>query len=472
MSESTAAESPENETQPRQKTRAIILRTAAAVGAAALLFLLDGAANQHEWAVGWLRRYEKFSPFTLLALISLERLAVAFVLFLPFAVIDKLRKAPEEPKKPEKSLLRKCIVDPIQSTLLYAAPILVMKLAGAGMGTQALAAACVFTAAKCKKPKFLLMVAPSLYMGFAFAHWANSSWLLAIGMTTFAAAVIQYTTFRMLFLSAVNSVGMLIMTPIEAVKRWRSFAAAVLVGGLCIWSGAGGWLVEWFQGRYAEYSPWPFCLLISLEGNAASVPFWFLANFAVIFIGGRTKPKRGKKPKKDRKDGNETNEKPKKDRKDENKTDGKPKNDKKEEIEFTHDKAFYLPMVFAPIGETLFFQALPIALLSAAGFSAGTQFIVSAALFAWAHYVDHVGKGVGAGIPGGVYLGYPFVRWYPDSLWRAFWITAVSHSLHNLFAVIADKTPIYRKIDRAVDRFAERLKRRMLGGKKDEPREE
>ena len=37
----------------------------------------------------------------------------------------------------------------------------------------------------------------------------------------------------------------------------------------------------------------------------------------------------------------------------------KPKSDEKEEIEFTHDNAFYSPMVFAPIGETLFFQALP-----------------------------------------------------------------------------------------------------------------
>ena len=280
-------------------------------------------------------------------------------------------------------------------------------------------------------------------------------------MTTLAAAVFKKETFRILFFSTGSSIAMLIMTPIEAVKRWRSFAATVLLGGLCIWSGAGGWMVEWFQGRYAEYSPWPFCLLISLEGIAASVPFWFLANFAVVFIDNRTKPKRGKKPK--------PAKKPKKDNKAKDETDEKPKKDK---IEFTHDKAFYIPMVFAPIGETLFYQALPIALLSAAGFSAGTQFIVSAALFAWAHYIDHVGKGVGAGIPGGVYLGYPFVRWFPDSLWRAFWITAVSHSLHNLIASPAQKIPIYGKIDRAVDQFAERLKKRMQGGKKSESREE
>lgn len=438
------------------------MRAAAAVGAMALLYILDGPANQHEWAVGWLRRYEQFSPLILLALISLERFAVFFVLFFPFFIIEKLRKAPEDPPKPEKSLVRKIFMDPIQFALLYhAAPVLLMKLAGAGMGTQALAAACCFTAAKCQKLKFLWMIAPALYMGFAFAHWADSSWLLAIGMTTLAAAVIQKETFRILFFLTGGSIAMLIMTPIEAVKRWRSFAATVLVVGLCIWSGAGGWMVEWFQGRYAEYSPWPFCLLISLEGSVASVPFWFLANFAVVFIGDRTKPKRGKKPK--------PAKKPKKDNKAEDETDEKPKKDK---IEFTHDKAFYFPMVFAPIGETLFYQALPIALLSAAGFSAGTQFIVSAALFAWAHYVDHAGKGIGAGIPGGVYLGYPFVRWFPDSFWRAFWITAVSHSLHNLFASTAQKIPIYGKINRAIDQFAERLKKRMQGGKKNESPEE
>ncbi len=466
-----AAESPENETQPRQKTRNIILRTAAALAAMAVLYALDGAANQHEWAVGWLRRYERFSPLTLLALISLERFAVVAVISLSVVILNKLRKAPEDPKslKKKKSLVRKILIDPIQSALLYhAAPVLVMKLAGCGMGTQALAAACCFTAAKSQKLTFLLMIAPSLYIGFAFAHWAASSWLLAIGMTTLVFAVFQYTTVRALFLSGVGSVAMLIMAPIEAVKRWRSFTAAVLVAGLCIWSGAGGWIVEWFQGRYAEYGPWQFCLLISLEGSAASVPFWFLANFAVAFLGDQTKPKRDKKPKNETKDSAETDDKPKKDRKNGDDTDEKPNDDHKEEIEFTHDKAFYLPMVFAPIGETLFFQALPIGLLSAAGFSAGTQFIVSAALFAWAHYVDHVGKGVGAGIPGGVYLGYPFVRWYPTSLWRAFWVTAVSHSLHNLFASAANKTPIYRKIDRAVDQFAERLKERIVGEKKKE----
>ncbi len=78
------------------------MRAAAAVGAMALLYVLDGPANQHEWAVGWLRRYEQFRPLKLLALISLERFALAAALFIFFVLIDKLRNAPKDPKKTKK----------------------------------------------------------------------------------------------------------------------------------------------------------------------------------------------------------------------------------------------------------------------------------------------------------------------------------------------------------------------------------
>ena len=465
MSEPTAAESPENETQPRQKTREIILRTAAAVGAAALLFLLDGAANQHEWAVGWLRRYEKFSPFTLLALISLERLAVAFVLFLPFAVIDKLRKAPEEPKKPEKSLLRKCIVDPIQSTLLYAAPILVMKLAGAGMGTQALAAACVFTAAKCKKPKFLLMVAPSLYMGFAFAHWANSSWLLAVGMTSLGFAVAE-ESLRLLAYSLGDAAAVLVVAPIEAVKQWRSFAVFTLIAAALIWSGAGDWMVEWFQGRYGRHSPWAFCWRISLEHSIASVPFWYLGTIAAVFFKKRSKPQNENNMESDEKEGADgkldENNSPN------NKQDAGQNREIGFSFEFPPESPYdenAASILIAPVAETLSFQAVPIALLGAAGASLGAQLIVSAALFAWLHYLNSIKKGIGAGILGGVYLGYPFVRWHSASYWTAFWVTAVSHSLRNLFSTAAHQFQIYKASQKAVRKFARRLKKRLFGEK-------
>ncbi len=472
MSEPTAAESPENETQPRQKTREIILRTAAAVAAVALLFVLDGPANQHEWAVGWLRRYEQFSPFTLLALISLERFAAALVLFLPFVLIDKLRKAPKEPELPEKSLFSRFIANPVLNTLYHAAPVLILKLAGAGIGTQALASACVFTAAKCKKPRFVVMIAPALYMGFAFAHWASSSWALALGMTALAAAAIQKETVFLVVVPVITAAATAVITPIEAVKRWKSFMVFALIAALAIWSGAGGWAVEWFQDRYKIHSPWSHCWRITLEGTVVSIPFWYLAAFAHVFIGKRLKPK--KKPKAEKKDDAESKpkKKPKAEKKDsEDSKPEKKESDEKKEIKFTYFKEILAPLVVAPIGETLFYQTVPIALLHAAGFSVGTQFIVSAALFAWAHYVDSFGKGIASGIPGGIYLGYPFVRWFPN-FWTAFWVTTVSHFLHNLFATIAEGMSIFGKIEHAVRQFAERLKKRMQGGKKSESREE
>ena len=373
-----------------------------------------------------------------------------------------------EPKKRKKTLLRKYLMDPIQFALLYhAAPVLLMKLAGAGMGTQALAAACVFTAAKCDKPRLLLMIAPALYMGFAFAHWADSSWLLAIGMTTFAAAVIQKETVFLVVVPIVSAAAAAVATPIEAVKRWKSFIVFALLAALAIWSGAGGWAVEWFQGRYEDYSPWSHCWRITLEGIAVCIPFWCLAALSDMLIGKRLKPK--KTPEAEKKESGDSQPKKSPEAEKKEDADSQPKKkegEEKEKIKFTYFKKIFAPLVVAPIAETLFYQAVPIALLHAAGFSPGTQFIVSAALFAWAHHVDSLGKGIASGIPGGVYLGYPFLHWYPN-FWTAFWVTAVAHFLHNLFATAAAEIPIYSKISGVVNKFAEMLKRRMRAGMTD-----
>ncbi len=439
------------------------MRAAAAVGAMALLYVLDGPANQHEWAVGWLRRYEQFSPLILLALILMERLAVGFALGIPVAVMDKLRKVPKEPKK---SAFRRHIVNPIQDALLYyAAPVLLMKLAGAGMGTQALAGACCFTAGRCKKLKYISSFVPALYMGFAFAHWASSSWALAAVMTCLGFALAE-EPLRFFAYSLRRAVVILVAAPIVAVKEWRSFAVFALIAAALIWSGTGDWIVEWFQGRYGRHSPWAFCWRISLEHCIASVPFWYLATIAGVFFKKRQTPHNENNSEPDVKA--EADSKP-----DENNAPNKKLDeDRNGGIEYSFEFTTKSPygenvdsILMASIAETLSFQAVPIALLSAAGASLGAQLIVSATLFAWLHYENSIVKGIGAGILGGVYFGYSFVRWFPNSLWRACWITAVSHSLRNLFSTGAEIYPLYNASRNAVRKFAERLKKRLFGEK-------
>ena len=88
--------------------------------------------------------------------------------------------------------------------------------------------------------------------------------------------------------------------------------------------------------------------------------------------------------------------------------------------------------VRAPIEETLIYQAIPIALLSIAGASFGTQVVVSMILFALAHFVNNsIGTGIIAGIRGGFYFAFVYSHWRRVSFWRAFWTTSLVHALHN-----------------------------------------
>ncbi len=102
-------------------------------------------------------------------------------------------------------------------------------------------------------------------------------------------------------------------------------------------------------------------------------------------------------------------------------------------------------MLFAPVVETLLFQALVIGAFKWMGLGLGTQVAVSAFLFAWDHFADSIEAGVGVGIHGGMYWGFAFAFWLQDSFWTAFWVTAVSHFLHNLFATAIEIWRNHRK---------------------------
>ncbi len=91
----------------------------------------------------------------------------------------------------------------------------------------------------------------------------------------------------------------------------------------------------------------------------------------------------------------------------------------------------------APVGETIALQALIIAPLSALGADIGTQTVVSALLFALAHWRTSPVQGIVAGLPCGVYFGFMFAFWYPQSIWTALWVTALSHALTNLLTIFS-----------------------------------
>lgn len=180
----------------------------------------------------------------------------------------------------------------------------------------------------------------------------------------------------------------------QALLICAALAAPALIVWLGRYTNQHEWAVGWLR-RYERFSPWPFCLLITLEGFAVKIPLFF----ARVLIRKAVKV---------------------------------PKKKGRFEDKSSAELAF-ICLLFAPIVETLLFQALIIGALKWMGLGLGTQVVASAFLFALIHFGESIAVGVVAGIPGGLYLGFAFAFWLQDSFWTAFWVTAVSHFLNNLF---------------------------------------
>ncbi len=177
------------------------------------------------------------------------------------------------------------------------------------------------------------------------------------------------------------------------LKRWKWGLIAVATAALGILEGpdAFEWLVGWLR-RYEVHPPWAFCWRIALENMIVSIAAAVL--FSVIDMKYKLGWMKNKQP----------------------------------DIHPTLPDYVFL----APTLETMIFQAIPIGLLSWIGASFGTQVAASAALFALAHYTNSIGSGLAAGNIGGVYFGYTYAYWLQFSFRKAFWITALSHSLGNI----------------------------------------
>ncbi len=104
---------------------------------------------------------------------------------------------------------------------------------------------------------------------------------------------------------------------------------------------------------------------------------------------------------------------------------------------------FLVMVVIAPPVETLLLQALPIFIARKFNASFRLQIIVSTAVFAACHFLEGIVTGIAAGLIGGFYFAFTYAHWREKSRWTSFWVTAVSHSIHNgicigLLALLGD----------------------------------
>ena len=101
-------------------------------------------------------------------------------------------------------------------------------------------------------------------------------------------------------------------------------------------------------------------------------------------------------------------------------------------LNLTYVEGFLTLVVAAPLGESLIFQMLPIAVARWWRALLVWQVVFSTLLFAAAHFPAGIGSGVCAGIIGGFYFAFGYSHWAARSHWTAYWTTTFQHSLRNL----------------------------------------
>ncbi|HUT30212.1 MAG TPA: CPBP family glutamic-type intramembrane protease [Sedimentisphaerales bacterium] len=159
------------------------------------------------------------------------------------------------------------------------------------------------------------------------------------------------------------------------------------------------WLKEHFE-RYKQRSPWDFCWRIAVEGTVLGL----LAAAILTLIIGEAE---------------------------------------REFLQLPMGAIFLVGVLIAPPLETLLLQALPVFVARKLKASFRVQVIVSTVIFAACHIMEGFTTAISAGLVGGFYFGFTYVHWRQKSRWTGFWVTALSHAIHNgigvgLLAVLGD----------------------------------
>ncbi len=167
-----------------------------------------------------------------------------------------------------------------------------------------------------------------------------------------------------------------------------------------------GWAADWLQGRYESTPAWLMWFFIGLETYAATfmirllgISAGMIAAKALQLISSGSK------------------------------SDGKLTIDI--EVDFKSEESRLASLVRAPLLETAIDQVLVILLLRQLGFGMEAQIAASAVLFVFFHFMTVSIPSGFMSMSGGLYYGFTCAHWMRTSLWKAFWVTAAAHALHN-----------------------------------------
>jgi hypothetical protein len=145
------------------------------------------------------------------------------------------------------------------------------------------------------------------------------------------------------------------------------------------------WIKSHFR-RYRERKPWDFCWRIAIEGTLVALAVSII--LSLLGLGER-------------------------------------------DLKMDFAELLFIGVIVAPLLETLIFQAFPIWIARLCKASFSIQVFASVVPFFLAHAIEGIGTGIAAGLISGFYFAFTYVHWREHRQWTAFWVTAVSHSIHN-----------------------------------------
>lgn len=139
--------------------------------------------------------------------------------------------------------------------------------------------------------------------------------------------------------------------------------------------------------RYIRRKPWDFCWRIAVESLVVSL-------FVAVFLSVLNAPER-------------------------------------QLPDWQRSEIAAFAVLIAPPVETLVMQALPIFIARILKGSFGVQILAGTVVFSLFHIPEGIATFISAGIVGGFYFSFAYARSRRKSRWKAFWVTALSHAIHN-----------------------------------------